>query len=76
MGGIRFSVIDRVEIFAHTDAVGEKDDPNYLEEYDSNGLAAHALGKCHHFAFYAGLLFVGYVDHTNFILQGDIEIVF
>ena len=76
MGGVGYFVINGVEILTHADAVGEDDDPDYLEEHDSNGLAAHALGKCHHFTFYAGLLFVGYVDHTNFILQGDIEIVF
>ena len=78
MGGVGFFVVDGVKILAHADAIGEDDNPNCLEEHDSNGLAAHALGKSHHFAFYAGLLFVGYVDHTNFILQGgiDIEIVF
>ena len=76
MGGVGFFVVDGVKILAHADAIGEDDNPNCLEEHDSNGLAAHALGKSHHFAFYAGLLFVGYVDHTNFILRVVLKLFF
>jgi len=67
VGGIGFFIDDGVQIHAHADAIGKDDDSYHLEEDDGHSLAAHALWKGHHFAFDAGLLFVGDINHINYI---------
>ena len=69
MVGVQVFILDGVQVAAYTDAIGEDDDGEELEEDDAYFLAPHELWEGEHLTFDAGLLAVRDVYHINYNSQ-------